>query len=99
MAVCARCGKAIDGNDCFEIRGQGPDQFAHLCRSEHVVAWVLRGAQWQLEKPWEAAKEDLAADGSLHLIRHRDGESITRDFANAEDLRAWASAGAFWGEN
>ena len=99
MNGCARCGKAIDANDCFELRGEQSAQVARLCRSEHVVAWVLRGAQWQVERPWEVAQEDLVATGRVHLTRHRDGEAITRDFASVEELRVWASAGAFWGEN
>lgn len=99
MNSCARCGKPIDPADCFEVRGGGDGQVALLCRSEHVVAWVLRGAPWQLGRPWEAAAEERMARGPLHLTRHRDGETIAREFADAEALRTWASAGAFWGEN
>jgi hypothetical protein len=95
-AVCARCGAAIDPSDHFVIRAIGSDGTAYLCRSEHIVAWVMRGAQWQFERPWEIDADDRSASGGVKAERARSGETIEREFDNAEDLRAWASAGAFW---
>lgn len=78
------------------IRDSSGERSAHLCRSEHIVAWVMRGAEWQLERPWEVASADRRATGALVLTRVRAGERIERSFASAEELREWASAGGFW---
>jgi hypothetical protein len=56
----------------------------------------MRGAQWQFERPWEIEASDRAASSPVRVERARSGETIERDFESAEDLRAWASAGAFW---
>jgi hypothetical protein len=56
----------------------------------------MRGAHWQFERPWEVDAEDRAASGGLMVERARSGEIITREFDDSEELRAWASAGAFW---
>lgn len=69
-----------------------------LCRSEHIVAWVMRGAQWQLERPWEVAAEQRAANGPIRLVRHRSGVVSEREFDDPEALREWASRGGFWSE-
>jgi hypothetical protein len=98
QAVCARCGTAIDIADHFEIRAQGAAGNAFICRSEHIVAWVLRGAQWQVDRPWELAEDDRAANGAVRAIRVRSGESIERSFVDVDELRAWASSGGIWGE-
>ena len=96
QAVCARCGAAIDPSDHFLVRASDGDGFAYLCRSEHIVAWVMRGAQWQFERPWEIDAEERSATGAVKVERARSGELIERAFADTEELRAWASAGAFW---
>lgn len=96
QAVCARCGAAIDPSDHFLVRAIGNDGAAYLCRSEHIVAWVMRGAQWQFERPWEIDADDRFAAGAVKLERVRTGAQIERDFESSEELRAWASAGAFW---
>ncbi|MBJ7354897.1 MAG: hypothetical protein JHC98_08735 [Thermoleophilaceae bacterium] len=69
-----------------------------MCRSEHIVAWVMRGAQWQWERPWEIEPGDRSAGGPVEVERARSGASIERSFESPEELRAWASAGAFWSE-
>jgi hypothetical protein len=96
QAVCARCGAAIDPSDHFLVRAIDADGAAFLCRSEHIVAWVMRGAQWQFERPWEVDADDRSATGAVKVERVRSGAVIERDFESAERLRAWASAGAFW---
>lgn len=78
------------------VHGSGAGEAAFLCRVEHIVAWVLRGAPWQLERPWEAAPEDRVAHGALVLERHRAGEKVTYKFESPEELRAWASRGGPW---
>lgn len=98
QAVCARCGAAIDPSDHFLVRAIGGDGTAYLCRSEHIVAWVMRGAQWQFERPWEIDADDRSAAGRVKVERVRSGTVIEREFDDAEGLRAWASAGAFWSE-
>jgi hypothetical protein len=96
QAVCARCGTAIDPSDHFVVRAIEGEGRAYLCRSEHIVAWVMRGADWQFERPWEIDSDARSANAAVKVERARAGETITKEFASAEDLRAWASAGAFW---
>jgi len=98
QAVCARCGAAIDPSDHFEVVAAVGDGAAFLCRSEHIVAWVMRGAQWQVERPWELDPEARSAAGAVKARRARSGQIIEREFSSAEELRAWASAGAFWSQ-
>lgn len=98
QAVCARCGAAIDPSDHFEVLAIGGDGSAFLCRSEHIVAWVMRGAQWQVDRPWELDPDARSADGAVKVKRARSGQIIEREFASSEELRAWASAGAFWSQ-
>lgn len=94
-AACARCGKAIDPDDSFlVIAGAGGGQAA-ICRVEHIVAWVMRGAGWQSERPWEDGVPK-AADGPVTLIRRRAGAELDEQFESPEGLRAWASAGGHW---
>jgi hypothetical protein len=78
------------------VRAVDAEGSAYLCRSEHIVAWVMRGAQWQFESPWEVDAEVRSATGGVRVERARSGEIIQRSFKNTEELRAWASAGAFW---
>ena len=86
---CARCGREIDPDDHFEVVGE---QSVKLCRVEHIVAWVMRGARWKDGTP--------AGDGSaLSLIRRRAGTEISEQFESPEGLRAWASAGGHWGKH
>jgi hypothetical protein len=96
QAVCARCGKVIDPADHFEVSQPDGENKASICRSEHIVAWVMRGAEWQFARPWEVDKQDRAARGAVRVTRVRAGQEIVRDFASPEELRKWASAGAFW---
>lgn len=96
QAVCARCGTAIDVADCFLISDPEGERTAHLCRTEHIVAWVMRGAEWQFERPWEVDVTDRRATGELVLTRVRSGERIELSFDGPEELREWASAGGFW---
>jgi hypothetical protein len=96
QAVCARCGKPLDPADHFKVSQPDGENKAFVCRSEHIVAWVMRGAEWQLERPWEVPERDRAAAGPVHLTRTRAGQEIERDFDSPEELRKWASAGAFW---
>lgn len=96
QAVCARCGAAIDPSDHFVVRAVNTDGTAFLCRSEHIVAWVMRGAQWQFDRPWEIDADERSASAGVKVERARSGQRIEREFASAEELRAWASAGAFW---
>lgn len=99
QAVCARCGAAIDLADYFVIRDPSSSKCARLCRVEHIVAWVLRGAQWQLDAPWEVEALYRHACGRIQLERHRGGEVLERGFSTAAELQEWATAGGFWAKS
>ena len=90
--VCARCGTSIDPDDSYLVRSDDGDGQAAICRTEHIVAWVMRGAGWQSDTPWEAGN----ATGAVTLVRRRAGEEIVEQFESPEGLRAWASAGGHW---
>jgi hypothetical protein len=79
---CARCGRALDPDDCFRVVGQGEGDPAGFCRLEHIVAWVLRGAD---------------PVPPLTLTHHRLGHEIVDEFGSVDELRAWASGGGRWG--
>jgi hypothetical protein len=86
---CARCGGEIDPEEHFEVFGE---ETVKLCRVEHIVGWVMRGARWKDGTP--------AVPGeSLTLVRRRAGAEITEVFETPEALRAWASAGGPWGKS
>lgn len=98
-ASCARCGRPIDAADHFVVTSPDGSSRAALCRTEHIVAWVLRGAAWQVERPWEVEPAERSAAGPVRLVRVRSGETLEREFADPDELRAWASAGGFWAVN
>ena len=83
---CARCGREIDPDEHYEVVGVAS---VKLCRVEHIVAWVMRGARWKDGTPSGASEP-------LELIRRRAGSEINERFESPEELRAWASAGGHW---
>lgn len=99
QAVCARCGAAIDPADHSLVRGQNSDQAAYFCRTEHIVGWVLRGANWPVERPWELDPSLRSARSTLTLKRVRAGVETAREFRDAGALKDWALAGGLWGES
>lgn len=96
QAVCARCGKDLDSNNMYLAHDSSSARSAGLCRVEHIVAWVMRGAEWQVEKPWELAPDERTAEGEIELLRRRDGTETTTAFESPDALRQWASAGGPW---
>lgn len=97
-ATCARCGDPIDPADYFLISAETGDGEVAICRTEHIAAWVMRGAAWQLDRPWEVEAAAHSANGPLRLERHRSGEVVVRRFVSADELGQWAIAGGFWAE-
>lgn len=95
-ASCARCGTKIDAAECFIVRDAVGPNTAHLCRLEHIVAWVLRGADWQLERPWDVPEAERNATGAVNLERVRAGAASITEFDDVDALRRWASAGGPW---
>lgn len=85
-----RCGNDVDPGDAYKVIDPDGDDFAWVCRVEHIVAWVLRGAGW------DSGTANAADDAPVALERHRAGETTAYSFENPEALRAWASAGGPW---
>lgn len=85
-----RCGNSIDRDDAYKVVDPASDEFAWICRVEHLVAWVMRGAGW------DSGTSSAGAEAPLALERHRAGATTTHEFDNPEALRAWASAGGPW---
>lgn len=63
---------------------------AWICRVEHIVAWVLRGASW------DSGQGNATAGNALKLTRFRAGTANEFIFDGPEELREWASAGGPW---
>jgi hypothetical protein len=84
--------------DHFRVMAVEGDGEAYLCRTEHIVAWILRGAPWQLDRPWDHPQERRNARGEILLKRRRAGTNLETPFDDLEALRAWASSGGAWGE-
>lgn len=87
-----RCGNAIDSEDAYKVLDPSSDEHAWICRVEHLVAWVLRGAGW------DSGLSEADPDAPLLVERHRAGTTTEYSFENLEALRSWASAGGPWGE-
>lgn len=87
---CARCGRAVDSDDRFLVRSLDSTEHAAICRIEHVVAWVMRGARWQ------SSNRDADPAAAVILERDRAGTTTEFEFENVEKLREWASAGGPW---
>lgn len=87
---CARCGRAIDPEDRFTVRSHDGVEHASICRIEHLVAWVMRGARWQ------SSNRDAEPTAPVVLERDRAGTTTEVEFENVEKLREWASAGGPW---
>lgn len=86
-----RCGNAIDHDDAYKVLDPESQEYAWICRVEHLVAWVLRGAGW------DSGQSSADPSDSLKLERHRAGSVSEHSFKNPEALRSWASAGGPWG--
>lgn len=87
---CARCGRQIDADDNFVVRSLDGTEHAAICRIEHVVAWVMRGARWP------SSNRDADPTAPVRLERNRAAEVTEFEFENVEKLREWASAGGPW---
>ncbi len=98
---CSWCGVAVDEDDGFRLVRTG--RGAVFCRLEHVVPWVMAGAQ--LGAAAEAGDEsdlglgvcaqcgaDLEGDAVL-LVRHRGAHRIGDGFCDVEHLASWAKRG------
>ncbi len=96
QAVCARCGAAIDLAESYRVASSDGAGAAEFCRLEHIVSWLLRGGQWQLERPWEVEPHQRVAAGPLTLFRRREGVVIERRFDSPDALSEWAAKGGFW---
>lgn len=88
---CARCAREIDSDDAYSVVDALTEQTVWICRVEHIVAWVMRGAKFG------DGRNARPAEGALRLTRHRSGTQTEYAFDNPEALRAWASAGGPWG--
>lgn len=80
----------IDSEDCYSVSSADLSRRVWICRVEHIVAWVLRGATW------DDGQDDASSDGRLKLTRFRAGTASELVFDDPERLREWASAGGPW---
>lgn len=104
---CIWCGTAVGHDSGFLVHALADGRCAVFCRLEHVVPWVMRGAQWgpdagaepppAAERPRTCARCDCQLDHDAILLVHRRGvHAVVDAFCTLEHLRAWAGAGGRW---
>ncbi len=101
--ACTWCGEPVAADDGLRARsGQGRATF---CRLEHVVPWVMRGADWEpgSEPPVPDAGAACAVcgaplgAGAVSLVRTRGPHEVADGLCGTEHLLAWAKAGGRYG--
>jgi hypothetical protein len=104
--VCTWCGNEIEPDDGYRLVRHPGDGAAAFCRLEHVVPWVMQGAQGDTGTTVEPAGTHSVIEcaecglplGEAHLllVRHRGGHRIPDGFCSVGHLLAWAKAGGRW---
>ena len=103
--TCSWCGNAIEREDGWRAQEVPGARTAAFCRLEHVVPWVIQGAQWLPgSEPgpehnglgrcaWCAQPVD---ERVVLLVRHRGAHRIGDAFCSTSHLLEWAKAGGRW---
>jgi hypothetical protein len=105
--ACSWCGEPVEEDAGFRACEPDGEHQAVFCRLEHVVPWVIQGAQWS---PGSALGEDDDPDGlgtcvrcgaelderRVLLVRHRGPHRIADTFCGTAHLLEWAKAGGRW---
>lgn len=106
-AACGWCKLHVGPDDGLRLYEPESGSCAAFCRLEHVVPWLMRGADWDSDGELDEDDEGLGlgrcaqcGDGLDHerilLVRHRGPYRIGDAFCGPEHLRQWASAGGRW---
>ena len=103
--TCTWCGTGVPQDGGWRAALPASEQRAVFCRLEHVVPWVIQGAEWmQGAEPgpqhnglgrcaWCAQQVD---EHVVLLVRHRGAHRIGDAFCTTDHLLEWAKAGGRW---
>jgi hypothetical protein len=101
---CTWCGTAVGSDDGFRVAEPEGERRATFCRLEHVVPWILQGAEWEAGRIVGAGEPDdalgrcaqcggLLGDARVLVVRHRAHHRIGDAFCRLEHLLDWAKGG------
>jgi hypothetical protein len=102
--VCSWCGVDVGRDEGFRAAEPAGERRAVFCRLEHIVPWIIQGADWERGRITRSGEPDDAlgrcalcgADLGEHrvlLVRHRGEHRIGDAFCRTEHLLEWAKGG------
>jgi hypothetical protein len=103
--ACTWCGTAVEPDGGYRVSDPVGERRAVFCRLEHVVPWVIQGAQWLPGKEPGPAHNALGRcawcaqpvdDRVVLLVRHRGAHRIGDAFCGTPHLLEWSKAGGRW---
>jgi hypothetical protein len=104
---CSWCANDVDADDGFRVAEPDGERRATFCRLEHVVPWIIQGADWQPGRIVDDEDDDAAlgvcalcgeelGDGRVLVVRHRGAHRIADGFCRLDHLLDWAKRGGRW---
>jgi hypothetical protein len=101
---CTWCGTPVPEDAGFRVAEPEERRKAVFCRLEHVVPWVMRGAEWDTGRIVRDGEPDdalgrcaLCGDplgtARVLVVRHRGQHRIGDAFCRLEHLESWAKGG------
>jgi hypothetical protein len=101
---CTWCGTGVDADDGFRVAEPEAERKAIFCRLEHVVPWIIQGADWEPGRiipsgdPDDALGRcalcgDALGDPRVLVVRHRGQHRIGDAFCHLDHLLDWAKGG------
>jgi hypothetical protein len=101
---CTWCGTPVGADAGFRVAEPVGERKAVFCRLEHVVPWIIQGAQWEPGRIVRKDEPDDAlgrcalcgeplADARVLVVRHRGEHRIADGFCRLDHLHEWARGG------
>jgi hypothetical protein len=106
--ACSWCSTPVPRDDGYRAAEPAAGRRATFCRLEHVVPWVIRGAEWEAApggpEPGPAGNglgrcawcAQPVGERVVLLVRHRGAHRIGDAFCSSDHLLEWAKAGGRW---
>jgi len=103
--ACTWCGTAVAPDSGYRVAEPTGERRAIFCRLEHIVPWVIQGAQWLPGREPGPQHNGLGrcawcaqpvGDRVVLLVRHRGAHRLGDAFCGTEHLLEWAKAGGRW---
>jgi hypothetical protein len=103
--ACSWCGTPVEPDGGYRVAEPAGERRAVFCRLEHIVPWVIQGADWSPgTEPgpqhnglgrcaWCAQPVD---ERVVLLVRHRGAHRIGDAFCSTDHLLEWSKAGGRW---